>query len=591
VRLVRSLSMFVIEFHSVSASASESAHLHLLLADAHDARPVLADGLPEQALGAVPSPERAPRGKDSLELDAPDRDPNDLAAQRWGVIAVQGEDGDRPLAAIRALIEHRRAQQGPEPVIFRVPPDMDTTTALRWKNEVLRGESLSEDIRPRYLLILGDLDRVSVELQHVLAHGSYVGRLHCPTLAGYRAYAEKVVARERDEVAGAPRALYYTVQDGTGAVVTGHQQLVAPCIRMTREWSETGRLDLDALHEIPFSDWGPDDMLTEAGVAQPSVMLSLSHGLGAPRQGWRSPEQQRALQGALSMGDAGPLTADTVRESPFLPGGVWLPVACFAAGTPKASAFHSWLALLAERGGDLRRAQEVLRSLPGEGERPFLAALPQALLANPLGPLAVIGHIDLAWTFGFVEATTLRSRASRIFSTLRALLAGSRVGVALDALMHVYRETNNDLLARYQLQRDAHARGQPDPVASRTFGNLWIQRNDLRGYVLLGDPATRLAVRALRVPREMLDAPAQPTPAITVVTAAPDPPSPSTTSDSPMSMLDKPAEVRRRERAILALLRGEETPRAIASRSGLELDELFELADAYRTAGRKVLER
>ena len=44
--------------------------------------PVLEGGLPESALTGVPAPERGPRGKDSMELAAPDRDPNDCPQDR-----------------------------------------------------------------------------------------------------------------------------------------------------------------------------------------------------------------------------------------------------------------------------------------------------------------------------------------------------------------------------------------------------------------------------------------------------------------------------------------------------------------------------
>ena len=142
-----------------------------------------------------------------------------------------------------------------------------------------------------------------------------------------------------------------------------------------------------------------------------------------------------------------------VRESPFLPGGVWFCVACYGAGTPPSSAFYPWLAQLAEQGGSREHAAAVLRALPRAGERPFVAALPQALLANPAGPLAMIGHMDLAWTFGFTDPDGRQSRASRMHAAQRALFGGSRAGVGLDAIMHAYREVNDDLMARYQLQR------------------------------------------------------------------------------------------------------------------------------------------
>ncbi len=669
--------------------------LQLLLSDAEGQAPVLAGGLPESALIGVQAPERTPRGQDSMHLEALDRDPNDLAAQRWAVIAAAGARGDAAIEAVRELIAHRHAQQGAAPTIFRVPADMDAAASLRWKHEVLRDEDVAVDERPRYLLILGDLDEVSLELQHTVANGSLVGRLHCPTLAGYRNYAEKVVTRERGATAGRARSLFYTVQDGSAAIGVGYRHLVEPCMRMTGDLATRGKLELAAQAEIPYSEWGPDDLLAATGVDTPSMMLSLSHGLGAPRRGWRSSDQQRALQGALAMGGDGPLSADMVRESRFLPGGVWLCVACFGAGTPSTSAFYPWLSLLAAQGGAQAQAQAVLQALPRPGERPFVAALPQALLANPSGPLAVIGHMDLAWTFGFTDPTGKQSRASRVFAVLRAVLAGSRVGVGLDTLMHAYRETNDDLMARYQLQRDAAARGQADPVAPRLLGDLWMQRNDLRGYVLLGDPAARLAIAgepaavlprpqptAIEVPTgEVLSAqsaapaivltseappPESSAPAIVLTSEAPAPrvapppessapaivltleapaprvappppapanPTPTTPAEVPMSTsqappsaapesvpayppqaqppahgpypapppgaaplaaltrprtLDNP-EIGLRERAVLAMIRGDEAPRSIAVRFGLALEEIFYWLDVYREAGRRAL--
>lgn len=681
------------------------ADLQLLLCDAGDNRPILDAGLSESALVGAKSPERGPRGKDSMHLEALHSDPNDLRAQRWAVIAPKGAEGDAALAAIAALIEHRRDQQGAQPIVYRVPDGMDAVDALRWKNDVLRDEDVPVDERPRYLMILGDLHQVSLELQHVLANGSFVGRLHCPTVKGYRAYAEKVIARERATPTPKPRALYYTVQDGSAAIGVGHRHLIEPCMRMTADLVERGKLDAQRPSEIPYSEWGPDEMLAMAGIDAPSLLCSVSHGLGAPRKGWRSPDHQRAMQGALALGPDGPLTADMLRETPFLPGGVWMCVACYGAGTPPASAYHAWLALLAEQGGNREQVDAVLRALPAPGDPPFVAALPQALLANPGGPLAVIGHMDLAWTFGFCDPQSKRSRASRMLATQRAILAGGRVGVGLDALMHAYRETNDDLMARYQLQRDALARDQADPVAPRLLGELWMQRNDLRGYVLLGDPAARLAVvggqsaalaespdpgvrrppapaielrspasaqppaepppaeppPATQPPAEPPPAPQPPAPlpvadappptpssvppplqpvacapppaapppqappaipevAMTAhvpppqpvasgaapagpsppVHAAPEPPAPAypppppPAGAMPLGAVTRPRtlenpEIGLRERAVLALLRGDEAPRSIAVRFGLPVEEIFYWLDVYREAGRRSL--
>ena len=206
-------------------SDAPTQDLQLLLCDAGDRSPVLEEGLEVAALGDAKAPEQGPRGRDSYNLEALHRDPNDLEAQRWAVLAPEGSSGDAALAAIEALIAHRRAQQGAPPIIHRVRAGMDAAESLRWKHDVLRDEALSLDERPRYLLILGDLDQVSLELQHVLANGSFVGRLHCPTTAGYRAYAEKVVEQERAPLTPQPRSLFFTAQDGTAAVNVGYRHL------------------------------------------------------------------------------------------------------------------------------------------------------------------------------------------------------------------------------------------------------------------------------------------------------------------------------------------------------------------------------
>jgi hypothetical protein len=347
------------------------------------------------------------------------------------------------------------------------------------------------------------------------------------------------------------------------------------------------------------------------------------------------------MQGALCLGlDAAPLDAAALGTEAFLPGGVWFMVACFGGGTPATSAYHPWLRTLADQGGDMQAAREVLRSLPRPGEPPFLAALPQAALANPKGPLAVIAHMDLAWTFAFMD-NGRGSRASRIFGALRALLSGSRAGVALDVLMQAYREANDDLTAGYQLQRDAAVRGQDDRTDTLKLARLWMRRNDLRGYVVLGDPAVHLPLarararigepgmssllidlRLLQRPAVVAGAAAAPVPEPTPQPqppapeepiplsftapppAQPSPPTPpaplppapvsapaSVTAPVPVSPATAPAASERsarriRERAVLALLRGGEAPQQIAARHGVELDDLFDWLERYRSAGR-----
>ncbi|WP_244224295.1 hypothetical protein [Corallococcus sicarius] len=474
--------------------------LQLLLARADDRRPVLEEGLPAESTRDAPRPAPLPRRAEGVPLERPDANPNDLAAQRWGVIAPVGTAGDAMLRAIEPLLQHREQEQGAPVMRYRVPPGMNADAAVRWKESVHRAEDVPEEERPKYLLLLGDLPDVSIELQHVLSHGAFVGRLHVglpdgePDLAGYTSYADKVVAAEkRGPPPEAPDMLLYTARDGTTATTSGHKLLVEPCLQVMETRWKTKRPALK-VQEVPYAFAGPDALLEAAAAARSAVMLTVAHGLGRPSKGWASAQEQRAMQGALSLGGGPPLTGALLRDTPFLPGGMWFSVACFGAATPADSAFHVWLAQIAAAGGFSGRPASVLHSLPKAGERPFVAALPQALLANPRGPLGIIGHSDLAWTLGFLDTEDMtRSRASRFLSALQVLSHGSRAGVALEALMSAYRDVNDTLLEGYRARQDAQLYGVPDPVDPKRQGYQWMLRNDLRGYLLLGDPAARLS--------------------------------------------------------------------------------------------------
>ncbi|MCP3097383.1 hypothetical protein LZ198_00695 [Myxococcus sp. K15C18031901] len=469
-----------------------------LLVEARTSRPVLEVGLARAATERAPRPGTLPGGVESLLLDSPDGAPNDLAAQRWGVVAVQGPEGDAQLEAIRPLLQYRSEQQQAPVKVYRVSPGLGAEAAASWQESVHQASDVSERERPRYLLLLGDLPQVSLSFQQVMAHGAYVGRLHVSQpdggsdLRGYTDYANKVVACEqRSDQPPTPRALLYTAHDGTGATRQGHAALMRPCLQRLQERWPRERPGA-TVTEVPY-DGTATGLLRHVGEARSGLLLSVSHGLGRPPEGWSSVEEQRRLQGAMSLGPGEVLSGEWLRDVPFLPGGMWLNVSCFGAATPSESAFHAWLTLLAREGAYQASANEVLQHLPGAGEQPFLAALPQALLANPRGPLAVVGHADLTWTLGLLDATDpQRARPDRLLSALETLANGSRAGVALDALLRFYRGINERVLQQYQARENARVGGTKDPTQPAKLGLLWMLRNDLRGYLLLGDPAARL---------------------------------------------------------------------------------------------------
>ncbi|AUX45946.1 uncharacterized protein SOCE26_074480 [Sorangium cellulosum] len=161
------------------------------------------------------------------------------------------------------------------------------------------------------------------------------------------------------------------------------------------------------------------------------------------------------------------------------------------------------------------------------------------------------------------------------------MVRGSRAGVALGTLLQSYGEANDALMASYQLAASARVEGRPDPTDRIDRAHLWMLRNDLRGYVLLGDPAARLPLQqnAFRGPAPDRSGALVPSPGAVVPTpaAAPELAQPSRAEDVPMGV---------KVAAVDALFGGDETPRAIAARAGVSLATLWGWVDAYRAGGR-----
>ena len=466
------------------------ADLNLLLAHADDHRAVMEDGLTYDSAGDQKADRAAAEGLSFYDLGAGG---NDLAAQGWSVVAPLGQRGDELLARIQPLID-ARAEALDAPVrVYRVPAQMTTEQALRWRQEVYNNDD--PDLIPRYQLFLGDLHELSLELQQVQAPEGFVGRLAFTDPAGYEAYVDKLLRWERK-----PSALehgdagFYSVQDGTAATQIGHQGLIEPILAKARAMKESGRFQAGDIRELDQGGTSPDELLRAAAGLEAGVLVTMSHGLGAPRGGWASDGEQLAVQGAMSFGADGHLAGHELAGKAFARGGVWFMFACFGAGTPLRSRFHHWLAQLAAAGQFRGRADAVLASLPRGDQRPFIAALPQAALASADGPLAFIGHLDLAWTYGFREIVDgkAKARPEKFYNILKSLVRRDRVGVALQELERFYNDKNQELTDLHDLAEAASLAGTANPLDRTRIGHTWMVRQDLAGYILLGDPAVQL---------------------------------------------------------------------------------------------------
>lgn len=532
--------------------------LHLLLARAGDRAPTLPDGLPiGPALATQPFEPARPAADDPAAGDVPE----DMSGPVWGVIAPEGAEGDRLLALAAPLIAARQAQQGRPAPIYRVPRAAERFTladAIAWRRERYdSGADLGQG-RADYQLILGDLDAVPLAIQELQSLDAGVGRLAFDDDAGYEAYVEKILRAEGGARRGPGRIVMATADDGSRALEIGISGLSRPGEALLHAEVASSSLPArEILAGIERGRAGMDLLLKRAAVAQPGVLFTLSHGVGAPYEGWRSPADQRATQGAMAFGVEAQLTGADVAARTFMPGGLWLMFACFSAGTPSTSAYAPWLERMAAARG--KPPPSMTRTLAVGA--PFIADIPRRALANPNGPLAFVGHIDLAWTYSFRDGDGPEgARSGRFMRVLAGAMRGAAVGDAFRELSMFVTEADRALTGAYADE----AAGAADPAAhERRRALLWMARQDLAGFILLGDPLAKLPVG----------------PALAA----------SIADEEPAIRITDRAPIDRLERAIAALILGQGTPAEIAAQHGVEPSAFEEIAASYRQAGRQAL--
>ncbi len=427
-------------------------------------------------------------------------DPNDLAQAGWGVIFPFADEQKLPALreALAPLLALRRAQAGERyrdetvnaKFFYRPGESMNT---WRSRNGGAPGQVDPARI-PYYLLIVGDPQRIPFEFQYQLDVAHAVGRIHFDTLEEYHSYAVSVVASEDPTrpLALARKAAFFGARNQFDpATQASTRHLVSPLADSVaqraagwefRRWME-GAASKAQLGRL----LGGEDT--------PAFLFSAGHGLGFSFNGQAQP-RQRAEQGALICSDwpgAGPvqeamrLSADDVGGDARLLGLIAFFFACFGAGTPQYDDFA------------IRTRQEQLQATGAAvsgleqydripiAPYPFVARLPQRLLGHPKGgALAVVGHVDRAWGSSFIWEGA--QQLATFESGLTRLLSGARLGVVIEDFNNRYAELSTQLTQRIQ---DIKFR---EIVPPEELAGLWTANNDARSYVVLGDPAVKLAV-------------------------------------------------------------------------------------------------
>jgi hypothetical protein len=376
------------------------------------------------------------------------------------------------------LLRHR-ADQAKE--LYRVFAEKDgyhpgdSTREFLARHGVGSGATLPDQM-PRYLLIVGDPESISYSFQYQLSTQFAVGRICFQEVEEYSQYARSVVSAETERTLPRRAVMFAPQPEDDYASMIAQQELIKPLlerlVQVDQPWTIEAVIREDATKDRLCG-------ILSAETA-PALLFTASHGMGFPSGDIR----QRAEQGALVCQDwPGPrgwsgqmprsfyFAADDIPESADLRGMIAFIFAEYGAGTPSFGDFD-FLFNFGQRKTD------------SQAPRPFVARLPQKLLGHPGGgALAIIGHVDKAWTSSFTgELGELEVMAT----VLHRLMEGYPVGIAIKRFSERYAALASELAGELP---QLFSGSVQDKVRSTA-----IAAYDTRNWVIIGDPAVRLAM-------------------------------------------------------------------------------------------------
>lgn len=420
------------------------------------------------------------RARDAFRAPIPGVDPLRLDSAGWSVIFAPDVGGE-VREALRPLLDHRRRQAG---TLYQEHEDaiVEELTADFLARRNAEPGNPNPRRFPYYVLLVGDPRKISYRFQYELDVQYAVGRLWLDRPEDYESYARSVVRAETapTQATGPKRMTFFGVANEddrpTQRLCKDLLQPLAQAFSQREGWKVWEYLGSKATRaQLGELLGGPET---------PSVLFTGSHGLGFRINDeeeraafWK---RQLAEQGALICQDwPGPeawkgeippehyFAASDLKPGTDLRGLFAFLFACYSGGTPEYDSFA-----------------DDFGTPPRIASAPFVAQLPKRLLAS--GALAVIAHVDRAWTTSF--SYTGESQPEVFKSTLTKLLDGEPLGWCMEYLNTRHAELSVELCGLFQ------DRQHLAPVTQQQLSRVWRANNDARNFVVLGDPAVRLAV-------------------------------------------------------------------------------------------------
>ncbi|HEX6901106.1 MAG TPA: hypothetical protein VF789_15385 [Thermoanaerobaculia bacterium] len=426
---------------------------------------------------APDDPKRAP---------AQDVDPRDLSSAGWGVLFAPSVSPEVE-RALQPLLRHRQQVAGANFRNYRLPLNrLASKEAFFTETKTRSGPANPKGGKlPYYLLIVGNPAEISFAFQYDLDVQYAVGRLHFTDKDGqedidaYAAYARNVVETEqaaaarRTELPPKQITLFGVSQQGDRATERAEDALIRPLAQTLTEDRQGWRLTRLV---GPQADKEQLSRLL-GGSETPSLLLTTSHGMVFPY----GDEHQRSRQGALLCqdwpGDPHPaqpehyFSGEDLSDEADLRGLISFHFACYSGGTPDVSSFFE------------SSLSQPKRLAPA----PFVSGLAQRLLSHPRGALAVVGHVDKAWSTSFSWSD--HSQIGLYENTLKRLIDGHPIGSAMEFFNQCHAELAVDFAELCKI------REKLGEVADTLFTRIFRANDDVRNFVVLGDPAVKVVYR------------------------------------------------------------------------------------------------
>jgi len=446
-------------------------------------KPIEADQLAARIVKAGPpvSPEerelRKARVGESFDLPI-GTDPGDIRTAGWAVLWGTNTPAS-VREALEPLISHRRSQMHER--FFREVEvrEGETVRAFLTRHKVDFGTQLPARL-PYYLCIVAAPDDVSFDFQYGLDLEYAVGRVWfdqsdgSPRVDAFESYAKAIVALENGTTPPRNRSIGYWAPRHAGdpATEASTTYLVTPLVDGFPDLDPVAKRVQAGYDKRIAADATRDALRTwlTDPVSGPGVVFTAGHGMGFDA----TDPRQRTLQGALLSQDFtgfGSIkrehyfAGEDLDSTSRVDGVAAFLFACFGAGTPRINSYPD----------DRGQGSEVAPTS-------FVARLPQTLLER--GALGVIGHVDIAWGFSFRSSTIAGPQILPFENVIGGILSGERLG-------HALRSMNNRAM---RLGADLTEMLMPGAAGAPNDGLLvsnWIERNDARAYLLLGDPAAK----------------------------------------------------------------------------------------------------